>query len=61
MTTKVTVEVPEDVDYIVAVKTGHPGTRGHKIDYLKPGEKRDWHIHNALRIVGIEELPKEGV
>lgn len=57
MTTKVTVEVPEGVNYSVAIKTNTPSLRAHNITYLAAGQRTEIYIHDGLRIVGIEEVP----
>lgn len=57
MTTKITVEVPDTADYKVAITTEQAPLRGRFITYVDPGHSHWFHLHDTLRVVGIEEIP----
>lgn len=57
MTTKVTIEVPDGVEYQVIISTNSQLTRGNSFTALTAGAKYELYLHSGLRITGIEELP----
>ena len=60
MTTKVTIEVPEHADYVVATTTVSSGVSA-SVGVLKAGERTEIYLHNSLKIVSIEEIPVKAV
>ena len=60
MTTRVTVDAHGGWPILVGLLSGEP-TKKKTIreDIVPAGEKRDFYIHSGLRIIYIEELPKE--
>lgn len=55
--TKITIEVPPDADFCVAVATSVYPTRGNFYEYVNAGETKVISIHGGSRITGIECVP----
>lgn len=56
MTTKVTIEVPEKVDYTVKIVLLTNGTATEK--WILPGNTDSFYIHNDSRVINISEIKK---
>ena len=59
MTTKVTIDAHAGWPILVGFLRGEPNDTKRITDEIVPaGEKRDFYLHSGLKIVHIEELPR---
>lgn len=59
MTTKVTVDAHAGWPVMVTTIVGEPSANKEiRNDVVEPNTKKDFYIHSGMRIINIEELPK---
>ena len=60
MTTKITVDAHAGWPVLVVQLVGEPNSLKSVLkDIVPPHETRDFYIHSGMRIISIEELPRD--
>lgn len=60
MTTRVTVDAHAGWPILVVMVAGEPtATKTIRQEVVPANEKKDFYIHSGLRIINIEELPRD--